>query len=632
MLEKPPRKSLHQSLRGIFKKLSTQVAYLPQTFRLIWAASHRWTMAWIVLLVVQGLLPAATVYLTRILVDRLVSAVGVGVSWETIQIILLPAAAMMGILLLGELLQGAIEWIRTAQSELVKDHISERVHQQSIDIDYSCYESSEYNDYLNRARDGASDRSLALLENTGSLLQNSMTLLAMAAILLPYGIWLPLVLIVSALPAFQVMLRTNLRHYEWSQQTTTDRRRLQYYEMVLTNSWIAAELRLFNFGSYFKLAHQKLRQRLRHEQLELIKEQSFARLGAGAIAFIIMGTTLVWMGRQVLLGLITLGDLALFYQAFNRGQGIVKSLLGSMGQVYKNSLFISDLFAFLHLKPQIVDPPVPMPVPTHLQQGLSFRNVTFRYPGCEEAVLENFNLTIPKNQIVAIVGDNGAGKSTLMKLLCRLYDPQSGSVELDGISLKKFSVQKLRQLITVLFQFPMPYYVSAAQNIALGDLAALPSPDEIEQAAKGAGIHEKIMRLPQGYDSMMGKWFPEGSDLSGGEWQRLALARAFLRKAEIIILDEPTSAMDPWAEFDWLARFRTMAKGRTAIVITHRFTLAMRADMIHVMRSGKIVESGHHDTLLAQGGFYAKSWQEQMQSHSSQANHQPVPQPINVTP
>jgi ATP-binding cassette, subfamily B, bacterial len=320
------------------------------------------------------------------------------------------------------------------------------------------------------------------------------------------------------------------------------------------------------------------------------------------------------MGQQVLLGLITLGDLALFYQAFNRGQGIVKSLLGSLGQIYKNSLFISDLFAFLRLQPKIVDPPNPIPIPARLQQGLRFRNVTFRYPGSEEAILENFNLTIPNNQIVAIVGDNGAGKSTLIKLLCRLYDPESGSVELDGINLRAFSVQKLRELITVLFQSPIPYYVSAAKNIALGDLDATPSQAEIEFAAKGAGIHEKIMRLPQEYDSMMGKWFADGSDLSGGEWQRLALARAFLRKAEIMILDEPTSAMDPWAEFDWLERFRSMANGRTAIVITHRFTLAMRADMIHVMRSGKIVESGHHDALLAQGGFYAESWEEQMQA------------------
>jgi len=609
-----PYKKSFRTLNRMLNTALAQLAYLPQTFSLIWSASQRWTGVWIVVLAIQGILPAATVYLTRFLVDSLVLVIGAGMVWSTVQVILLPTALMVGVLVLSEILQGVAEWIRTAQSELVKDYISGLVHQKSMEIDYSCYESSEYNDYLNRAREGASDRSLALLESTGTLLQSSITLLAMAAILLSYGVGMPVALLVSAMPAFYVMLQLNLRQYEWSQRTTSDRRKLQYYEMLLTNSWMAAELRLFNFGPYFKSAYQKLRKRLRHEQLALIKEQNLARLGAGIVAFVIAGIALLWMGRQVLLGLITLGDLALFYQAFNRGQGIVKSLLSSLGQIYKNSLFISDLFAFLRLQPKVTDPPNPIPTPSRLQQGLRFRNVTFRYPGSEEAILENFNLVIPNNQIVAIVGDNGAGKSTLIKLLCRLYDPESGSVELDGISLREFSVQKLRELITVLFQSPIPYYVSAAQNIALGNLDAAPSQAEIEFAAKSSGIHEKIMRLPQGYDSMMGKWFADGSDLSGGEWQRLALARAFLRKAEIMILDEPTSAMDPWAEFDWLERFRSIANGRTTIVVTHRFTLAMRADIIHVMRSGKIVESGHHDALLAQGGFYAESWEEQMQA------------------
>lgn len=618
-MSKPPSRK-GRTLDRILKNLLGQVTYLPQTFRLIWAASRGWTIAWVGLLVIQGGLPAATVYLTRLLVDSLVAAVGVGISWNNIQMILLPAGLMAGVLILSELLQGASEWIRIAQAELVKDHISGLIHQQSMDIDFSCYESPEYNDYLNRARDGASDRSLALLENTGSLLQNSITLLAMAAILLPYGIWMPIALVVSAIPAFQVMLRLNLRQYEWSQRTTSDRRWLHYYEMVLTSDWMAAELRLFDFGDYFKAAYRQLRDRLRREQLQLIKDQSLARLSAGFVAFVIAGFAVVWMGRQVLLGLMTLGDLALFYQAFNRGQGIVKALLGSLGQIYKNSLFMSNLFAFLELKPQVTDPAHPLPTPATLQQGIRFRDVTFRYPGSNDAVLENFNLTIPSRQIVAIVGDNGAGKSTLTKLLCRLYDPEAGSVEIDGIDLRSFRVKELRKLITILFQFPIPYYVSAAQNIALGDWRTNATPDAIEKAAKEAGIHDKIMRLPQGYDTLMGKWFADGIDLSGGEWQRLALARAFLRQGEIILLDEPTSAMDPWAEHDWLERFRSMAKGRTAIVITHRFTLAMRADMIHVMRSGKIVESGNHEELLRQNGFYAQSWYEQMRSPISQAS------------
>lgn len=602
------------SMLAKLQRTIAQLAYLPHTFELIWQASRPWTIAWVVLLVMQGLLPVATVYLTRSLVNSLVAVMGAGVAWSSVQVVLLPLLFMGSVLLLTELLQAASEWVRTAQSELVQDHMSGLIHQQSVTIDFGCYESSDYNDRLNRAREGASERSLTLLENTGSLVQNSITLCAMAAILFPYGAWLPIVLFVSAFPAFVTAVRLNLRQYQWSQRRTLDRRRLQYYDLILTNSWSAAELRLFNFGDYFQTAYQYLRRRLRHEQMQLIQAQTLSRLGAGLIALAMTGAALAWMGREVLLGVLTLGDLALFYQAFNQGQGVVKALLGNLGQIYKNSLFISNLFEFLRLKPEIVDPTHPVPTPSTIQQGIQFRQVTFRYPGSEQPVLANFNLTIPAGKIVAIVGDNGAGKSTLIKLLCRFYDPQSGQITIDGTDLRDFAIADLRRLVTVLFQSPIPYYVTVAENIAFGDLSATPSLEAITAAAQDAGIHDKIMRLPHRYDAMLGKWFPGGTDLSGGEWQRLALARAFLRQAQLIILDEPTSAMDPWAEFDWLERFRRMANGRTAIVITHRFTLAMRADIIHVMRSGQSVESGTHDELLTQNGLYAQSWRSQMEA------------------
>ncbi len=539
-----------------------------------------------------------------------------GADWD-LQIILVPIALMAGVLLLTELLQGILNWIRTVQAELMQDYMSALIHEKAVAADLAFYESSDYHDKLEQARSDASTRSLALLENSGSLLQNSITLLAMAAVLIPYGAWLPLALFVSMLPALAVVLSSNRDYHQWWQQTTADRRWIQYYDLMLTHSAVAAELRLFDLGSYFQSSYQTLRRRLVSERLLLIKNQSLARLVAGASGLLVSGAAMSWMVWRALQGQVTLGDLALFYQAFNRGQSLMRTLLGNVGQIYNNSLFLGNLFEFLRLEPQVKDPLDPLPTPLVIKEGIRFREVTFRYPGSQQFALQNFNLTIPAGKIVAIVGDNGAGKSTLIKLLCRFYDPEAGCIELDGTDIRDLSIKKLRRLLTVLFQVPINYHATVAQSIANGDLHVEPSRAEIEAAARGAGADEVIARLPQGYDTLLGKWFAKGTNLSGGELQRIALARAFVRQAQIIVLDEPTSAMDSWAEADWLERFRTLTNGRTAMIITHRFTLAMRADMIHTMRNGQIVESGSHEQLLATGGLYAQSWIAQMQSSLS---------------
>ena len=243
---------------------------------------------------------------------------------------------------------------------------------------------------------------------------------------------------------------------------------------------------------------------------------------------------------------------------------------------------------------------------------ICFRDVSFCYPGSRRVALENFNLIIPAGQTVAIVGPNGAGKSTLLKLLCRFYDPDAGAIEIDGVDMRELPLEELRGLITVLFQQPVHYNDTVADNISFADLASYPDQAAIHAAAESAGADEIVRRLPRGYASLLGKSFADGTELSVGEWQRIALARAFLREAPILILDEPTSAMDPWAEADWLERFRSLSAGRTAILITHRLTTAMRADVIHVMADGRIVESGSHEKLRARGGLYAQSWAAQV--------------------
>ena len=323
-----------------------------------------------------------------------------------------------------------------------------------------------------------------------------------------------------------------------------------------------------------------------------------------------MGAALGLMVLKASQGLVTLGELALIYAAFNQGQGLMRTLLENAGQLYGNSLFLSNLFEFLSL-PSNSGSGAPWPPVRDIQRAITFNNVSFRYPDATNNALDDFTMTIPTGNIVAIVGPNGAGKSTLVKLLCRFYDPSSGSIAIDGKDLKEFEIDDLRRLITVLFQQPFHYNTTVRDNIRYGDLQHEASKAEISAALRAAGAEEIVSRLPEQDQTLLGRWFAGGTELSVGEWQRIALARAFLRQAPIIILDEPTSALDPWAETDWLERFRQLAFGRTSIIITHRFTTAMHADMIHVMDRGRIVESGSHQRLLALGGLYSESWSRQ---------------------
>lgn len=602
--------------------LCTQVRDLARATALIWRACGPWAPAWLAVILAQGMLPAALVWLSRPLVDTLVHTVAImvpggtatGLGWADIGPLLSLAALFAGLLILGQALDALSGFIRTAQAERVKDELSDLVHRQSASLDLAFYDSAAFYDHLHQARDESFYRPVSLLEHLGGMLQNGITLTALALILLPYGAWLPLALVASALPAMAVILRHSRRRHAWWLASTARDRRAWYYSWLLTAREAAMELRLLGLAGYYRRTYADLRQGLRQERLGLARAEALAQAGAGLVGMAITAAVLGWMLWRALHGQASLGDLALFQQTFQRGQGIMGALLGSAGQVYANSLFLSNLFGFLGLAPGLRDPVQPTPAPGLVAQapGLSCRGLRFGYPGADRDVFAGLDLDIEPGAITAILGGNGAGKSTLIKLLCRLYDPQAGAITLSGVDLRDLDQASLRASIAVLIQEPVRYSTSAAESIGLGAMTeAGPSQDAmaITAAALAAGAEGFIEGLPLGYATPLGRWFDGGVELSGGQWQRLALARALIRRAPVLILDEPTSPLDPWAEAHWLEGLRDLAQGRTVLLITHRMTAAALADRIHVMEQGRIIESGSHAELLALRGRYAAAWE-----------------------
>jgi ATP-binding cassette subfamily B protein len=608
-----------------------QLPHLWRALRLVWTAAPRLTLVWGVLTLVLGLLPVVSVFLTRALVDSLVGTMGAGAGWERAREPMLLAAAAAGVLVLAEVLQALSRWIQTAQSEVVRDHMSALLQNKAIAVDLEYYESAQYFDQLHLIRHDVQQRPLALLRSVGGMVQHLLTLASMLVVLARFGIGVPILLVVSTAPAVLALTRYMMREYAWRLRALPEERRAMYFDYTLTGAESAAEVRLFGLGPHFQAIFRMLRGKLRRERLQLARDEGLTGLVAGMLGLAVTGGALAWMVWQALEGRFTLGSLAMFYQAFSQGQRLMGSMLENLSQIYLNSLFLGNFFGFQEIESKIATPPAPVALRACEEassQALSvaappdirFRGVTFRYPGSDRPALDRFDLDVPAGRIAAIVGANGAGKSTLVKLICRLYDPEAGTVEIGGADARTLDLEALRRAIAVLFQQHSRYALTMRENIALGDLGRATDAAGVEAAARAAGADEPASRLPRGYDTLLSKWFAGGAELSVGEWQRVALARAFFRDASIVLLDEPTSAMDSWAEAEWLDRFRALVQGRTALIVTHRFTTAMRADVIHVMHAGALVESGTHAELLARGGRYAKSWRAQMRHAETAAS------------
>ncbi len=607
-----------QVLRYVRKKLKF-VSLLRPALQLVWQSSPKWTVVRVALIILQGLLPTATIYLTKLIVDSLTEALVAANATDTLTNVFPqlwpPLLAISLIALITLLCTSFSELIAVAQTQKVSDYMRHILYAKSYEVDLAYYENARYHDTLQRAQQEATYRPNQILTRLAQVGQNLISLAAMLGLLLTLHWGITGILLLAALPSLAVKVIYSRKLYHWQRKWTPVDRQSMYLGWLLTGELFAKEIRLFSLGDLFNQRFRHLRQKIYNAKLKLVTYKAIYSLAAQLITGIFIAAIYGFILYETFNNRLKLGDLVVYHQALQRGHTALAVLVKSVSGLYEDNLFLTNLYEFLDLQPQIQVPAQPKAFPKTLKKGIRFENVSFQYEGTERQALTDISLTINPGETVALVGENGSGKTSLIKLLCRLYDPTSGRITVDDMDLRTFDVTEMRQQISVIFQDYAKYHFSAHDNIWIGNTQLASNAPEVVFAAKKAGAHEVIQRLPSGYDTILGKIFDQGEELSIGQWQKVALARAFLRKSQLIVLDEPTSAMDPKAEYEVFRNFKHLIQDQAAILITHRLSTVKMADRIYVMDKGRIVESGTHQELMRQQRTYAYLFEIQAKNY-----------------
>jgi ATP-binding cassette subfamily B protein len=605
---KPDRPGEQPSLRERIDALR----YVPQLVRLVWETHHGFTITMMLLRLVRAFVPIATLWIGKLIIDGVIAAQKNGSTWRSVGGLV---AVELGIVIVGELLARGSSLIESLLGDLFSNRISVRLMEHAATLDLAQFGDPDFYDHLERARRQTVGR-IGLIAQLLSIAQDGLTLITLSAALLAFSPWLMVLLVIAIVPSFLGETRFAALEYSLLFRWTPERRQLDYLRFVGASSNTAKEVQLFGLNGWLTDRYRTLSDKWYAENRKLGVKKAIVSSALSLIGTLGYYSAYIVIIARAVAGAITIGSLTFLAGSFSRGRDLIQRLLLGASSVYEQGLYLRDLFVFFEMKPTIASKPGAPAVPRPIRTGFTFEDVGFTYPGSDRWAVRHVSFTLRPGERIALVGENGAGKTTLTKLLARLYDPTEGRILLDGIDLRDYDLATLRREIGVIFQDFVRYNMRFDENVGVGEIesvrgyldngATAATPDALVYAADQSLASSLLPRLPAGYRQMLGKMFDDGVDLSGGEWQKIALGRAYMRDAQLLILDEPTAALDARAEYEVFVRFSELMAGRMGVLISHRFSTVRMADRIIVLRGGEVVEEGTHEALVKAGGLYSE--------------------------